>query len=364
MNFYMLLQGIIELFLSLISAVFIFFMSFKVFSLVTRDIDELQELQKNNIAVSVLGASFLFGIMFLVKSSISPAMDTLNFALQSNGFSFSLIFFAIIRILFMYIIAAVFSFLILWLSVKLFLILTTEIDEMHEMKNNNVAVSIVIATFISSIALLLSHPLTTLLSGLVIAPVILEAGLQEHLINTPVFLQGVIELGLSLIGGVSVFFISFRVLNILTKNIDEIAELKKNNIAVAILSSSFILSIMILVKSTLIPANDLLGFTLNGVDNGYGDIFFAILRIVLFLLLASVIGFIVIWFAMRTFFVLTKGIDELKEIKSNNIAIALVVAVLVLSASLLIEHGITTLLNGLVKSPDIGRGLMDISDIK
>jgi len=244
------------------------------------------------------------------------------------------------------------------------LILTTEIDEMEEIKNNNIAISIVIATLISSMALILSHPLMTLLNGLVAAPVILDSGLQEHLINTPVFLQGVIELGLSLIGGIAVFFISFRVLNVLTKNINEISELKKNNIAVAILSSSFILSIMILVKSTLIPANDILGFTLGATDNGYDDILFAILRIVLLLLLSSTIGFIVIWLSMKCFFLLTKGIDELKEIKANNIAIALIVATLVISASLLIEHSIITLLSGLVKSPEIGKGLMDISNIK
>lgn len=364
MNIYMFLQGVVELILSLVSGIFIFFMSFKVFSLVTRDIDELQELQKNNVAVAILGASFIFGIMLLVKAALTPAMDTFTFIFGQNQFSFSLIFFSIVRICLMYIVSAIFSFLILWLSVKLFLILTTEIDEMEEMKNNNIAISIVIATLISSMALILSHPLTTMLNGLVTAPVILDSGLQEHLINTPVFLQGVIELALSLSGGVAIFFISFRVLNILTKNINEIVELKKNNISVAILSSSFILSIMILVNAALIPANDILGFTLGKVDNGYDDIIFAILRIVLFLLLSAIIGFIIIWFAMKVFFLLTKGIDELKEIKANNIAVAIIVAVLVISASLLIEHSITSILNGLVKSPDVGKGLMDITNIR
>lgn len=360
----MVLQGAIELILALLSGLFIFFMSFKVFSLITREINEIQELKKNNIAVSILGSSFLFGIMLLIRTSISPAMDTLNFVLEPGNFKVSFLLFSLLRIVVMYLISAIFSFLILWLSVKIFLLLTTEIDEMSEINNNNISVSIVIATLIASMALLLSEPLSTILNSLVASPVIFDSGLEEHLINIPIFLQGVIELALSLVGGISVFFISFRVLSILTKNIDEIAELKKNNIAVAILSSSFIFGIMLLVRSALIPANDILGFTLGSSNSGYVDILLAILRIVLFLLLSAVIGFVVIWLAMKSFLFLTKDIDELKEIKANNIAIALIVAILVISAAFLIEHSVVTFLNGLIKSPEIGRGLMDLSDIK
>ncbi|OHD18397.1 MAG: hypothetical protein A2086_05870 [Spirochaetes bacterium GWD1_27_9] len=364
MNLMLFLQGLIQIVLSLITGVFIFFMSFKVFSLVTRDIDELAELKSNNIAVSIVGTSFVFAIMLIVKTAISPAMDTLTFSFNVQHISVATIFYSIIRIIIFYIISAVFAFLILWLAIKLFLILTTEMDEMEEIKNNNIAISIVMGTLIISLALVLKEPLTTLLSGLVTSPVIEESGLQPQLINLTIFLQGLIELALSIIGSIMVFFLSFKVLNILTKEVDEIAQLKKNNISVALLLSSFVFSIMILVRATLIPAYEVLGFTLSSTNSTNFMIFFAVLRITLFFVLSSFISFVVIWIAMKGFMFLTKGIDEMKEIANNNIAVAIIVAILVISASMLLESGLTALLNGLIKAPDIGKGLLDISNIK
>ena len=60
----------------------------------------------------------------------------------------------------------------------------------------------------------------------------------------------------------------------------------------------------------------------------------------------------------------TKKIDEISEIKKKNIAISIVIAILVLSAALLVEHGLSILLNSLVKYPEVGRGLLDITNFK
>ncbi|MCK4797933.1 MAG: DUF350 domain-containing protein, partial [Spirochaetes bacterium] len=257
-NIQLVLQGLIEIGLSFLTGLLIFFISFKVFTVLTRDIDELAELKKNNSAIAILVASFIFGIMLLVKAAIGPAMDTLGNTMNAQNASISMVGFAIIRVAVIYIIASVFAFIILWFSMKLFMILTTEIDEMEEIKNNNSAISIVIAVLIISLAIILSHPLTTLLNGMVAPPLVSES-LRQPFVNMDVLLEGLIELGISIIAAIFIFFFAFKVFSVLTKKIDEIEELKSNNIAIAILVSAFIFAMMLLIKAALMPANDALG---------------------------------------------------------------------------------------------------------
>jgi len=364
MNLILVMQGSIEIVISILTSIFIFLMSFKVFSLLTRDIDEMYEIKQNNISVSLLGISFVFGIMLLVKTAIGPSMDTLSTVMSLKTSTVALILLATIRILAIYIISAILAFIILWLAVKFFLILTNDIDEMAEVKKNNLAISILIGTFIISIAYILSSPLSTLLNSFVQAPVIGDAGTKNNFINMSVFSQGLIELGISIVGSIFGFFISFKIFNIFTKNFDESSELKNNNIAIAIVLSAFIFGIMILVKATLAPANETLGFALSSSKASLGIILFAVLRIALFFIITIVIAFILIWITMLFFMKITKDIEEMEEIKNNNIAVSLIIAVLIISVSLLLESGVTSLLNGLIKTPEIGKGLMDISNIK
>jgi uncharacterized membrane protein YjfL (UPF0719 family) len=364
MNLTLIIQGLIEILISFASGIFIFFISFKVFSLLTRNIDELSELKRNNLSVAILGMSFVFGIVMLVKSAINPTMETLNFVMSYQGVTFPTIIYAIIRIIIIYIVSGIFAFLILWLAIKIFLILTSDIDEMEEIKKNNIAVSIIIATFIVSTALILQYPLKTLLNALVASPYIADSEINEHLLNMNILLEGIVELGVSLLGSIFVFFAGFKLFSLFTKKLNETNELKKNNIAVSILLSSFILSIMILTKATLIPANEYLGYVLSAERVPFIDIAIALGRIVAFFIISLFFSFILIWISMKLFIFLTHGIDEMKEIKNNNIAVAFIVAILLVSIAFLLESGLTSLLNGLIQTPDVGKGLLDISNIK
>jgi uncharacterized membrane protein YjfL (UPF0719 family) len=358
------LQGIIEIILSFISGLFIFFISFNVFSLITKDIDELKEIKENNISVAILGVSFVFGIMLIVKSAISPAMDTLTELLQAKEFIIGQTVFAFIRIVVFYVVSALFAFLILWLSIKVFLILTIDIDEMDEIKNKNISVSIIISTLVVSMSILLINPLITLLNGLVAPPAIADSAIKEHLINMNIFLQGLIELGLSIIGVLFVFFVSFKIFQVLTRNIDEMAEIKKNNIAVGILNASFVFSIMLVIKAALIPANQDLDRALNNENAEIILILFSVLRIIGFFILSAIIAFILIWLSLKCFMMLTRGIDEMSEIKNNNVAVAILIAILSISSAFLLQHGITVLLQGMIPLPQLNSGVIDISNIR
>ncbi|HOJ64168.1 MAG TPA: DUF350 domain-containing protein [Spirochaetota bacterium] len=350
MNLVLLSQGLIELIISVIFGLSMFFLSFKVFSLLTKNIDEAKEISNNNVAVSILVASFIFGIMLLIKSSIGPAMETLTTVLSSKESTFIMVIIAIIRIVVFFIFFSIFAFIVLWLAIKLFTLLTTDIDEMEEIKNNNVSVSFIIATLIISMSLILSKPLETVLNGLVAPPS--NTGINSF-ITLSVFLDGLIELGIAIVGTIFVFFLSFKIFNLLTKDIDEIKELKSNNLAISILMAAFIFAIMLIIKAAIEPANSALGFVLADSKATALTIIFVIIRIILFFILAGVIAFVVIWISMNIFVFLTKKIDEFAEIKNKNIAVAIILAILILSLAIMIDHSITAILNGLIKTPEL-----------
>ena len=55
---------------------------------------------------------------------------------------------------------------------------------------------------------------------------------------------------------------------------------------------------------------------------------------------------------------LTKDLDELKEIKENNIAVGLLLGIIIVSMALLLEPGIVTVLDSLIPFPQVS--LIDI----
>jgi uncharacterized membrane protein YjfL (UPF0719 family) len=363
MNYQLFLQGIIEILISLITGLLVFFISFKVFNILTKDIDEIQEIKKNNIAIAILVSSFIFGIMLLVKIVIVPTTDSIKNIIYSNEITLSLVGISLLRIIFLYLISAIFSFVILWFSLKLFMMLTTRMDEMSQIKDNNTSIALVISVLIISITLILIHPFSKLIDGFVAPPIISE-NLKQPFINFPVFINGLIELIIALIAAIFIFFLSLRVINLfLKKNINEYEELKKNNFAVAIMVSSFIFAMMLLIKTAVEPAYNAFE---NAFDNGVimQALLFSIGQIILFFILSALFSFIILWFAMKAFMIFTRTIDEITEIKNKNIAISIVIAILILSAALLVEHGLSILLNSLVKYPEIGKGLLDLTNIR
>lgn len=350
MNLVLLSQGIIELVISIIFALAVFLLSFKVFSVLTKNIDESKEIANNNIAVALLIGSFIFGIILMIKTSIGPVLDILTSVLNSNESTFLTIILTIARILIFFIFSAIFAFVILWLAIKLFTLLTTDIDEMEEIKNNNFSVAIILTTLIISMSLILAKPLETLLTGLVPTKSQLNTTI---FINLSVFLDGLIQLGISIIGTIFIFFLSFKIFNLLTKDIDEIKELKSNSLAISILMSSFIFCIMLIINAAIIPANQSLGFVLADNKATALTIIFVIIRVILFFVLSGFIAFITIWIAINIFMLITKKIHELAEIKNKNIAIAIILGVLILSLAIMIDHSITAILNGLIKTPEL-----------
>jgi len=161
---------------------------------------------------------------------------------------------------------------------------------------------------------------------------------------------GIVHLVLSFILALLATFGAFRIFDKLTRDIDEVSELKANNVAVSVMLSGMLLSSAIIMKTVIQPAISTLQVYLYEGITGL-----AILKVVGFVVAyiagAMVLGIAALWGAVWCFMALTRRIDELAEIKKNNVAVAIVLAVVLVIMGLFLADGINSLLRAVIPFP-------------
>ena len=166
-------------------------------------------------------------------------------------------------------------------------------------------------------------------------------------------IAGILQLILSLLIGLTFIYAGFRFFHKRIKTIDEISELKKNNIAVAILNGSIIISLVIMVKNAIEPAITTFTLTLRNPDSTLSSFLQTAGIMLIQIMVAGAIAFISIYVALSLYTFLTRDLDELDEIKKNNIAVSIVLGVVIISISLLMQQGIKSILDALIPFPTI-----------
>lgn len=171
--------------------------------------------------------------------------------------------------------------------------------------------------------------------------------------NLLVLLSGISAVILSLALGVFVLFIGFRFFSKLSVGIDEEEELQKDNIAVALLSGSLIFSLGIMMKSSIYPLIQAFFNILFYADLGTGRILLGLGYILLQFVIVLFISMSSLWFGVKAFTWLTKDIDEFEEIRNNNIAVSILMAVIIITLALFLQEGIERLLQVMPISPGL-----------
>lgn len=161
---------------------------------------------------------------------------------------------------------------------------------------------------------------------------------------------GLFELVLAVFLGVLTTWFAFHRFTRLTRNIEEMGELKKNNVAVGILLGSTILSVALVVKETSDPVASSLQTVVRGGLSVAG-----VLKVTAIglgsIAVALVMSLAAIWLALRIFLRLTREIDELAEIRANNVAVAIVLGCVIIVIGLFLGHGIQSLLAAIIPMP-------------
>ncbi|MCU0332970.1 MAG: DUF350 domain-containing protein [Ignavibacteriaceae bacterium] len=171
-------------------------------------------------------------------------------------------------------------------------------------------------------------------------------------------ITGIVQVFLSLIVAVTLVYLSSKIFRKLISGINETEELKKNNVAVAILNGSIVLALILVVKKSIESAITIFG---NILRNPEADVSSYIKSAVIMLghiILGGLIAFTAIYTALQIFIWLTKDLDELKEIKENNTAVGILLGIIIVSMALLLQQGVDTILNSLIPFPPVS--LIDI----
>ncbi|MEM3408081.1 MAG: DUF350 domain-containing protein [Candidatus Micrarchaeia archaeon] len=150
-------------------------------------------------------------------------------------------------------------------------------------------------------------------------------------------------------------YLGLRFYDKMTKGIDEIKELKKGNVAVAIILASLILSIGNIVQQGVAQFDNVL---LRGVSIPLFIISF--IMAIIQLSIVVLIAILAIYVAIRVLDSITVGIDELGEIKKGNIAVAIIVAAVIYLVSLVVSGAIADINNLSIFKPEIVASMLGL----
>ena len=167
MNKNLFYYSIAEIGVSIIIGVILLFTTYK---LIDRLVKKEFNISIDNISYSIFSSSVLFSVAYLISGIKAPILNSLRMISENPEYEGSLVIDGLkYTVLFLVIIVIAIAF-INFLSVKLFTIMTKNVNEFKEISKNNIAVSILTATIIISISLLVKESLYLLLESFVPYP--------------------------------------------------------------------------------------------------------------------------------------------------------------------------------------------------
>jgi uncharacterized membrane protein YjfL (UPF0719 family) len=135
-----------------------------------------------------------------------------------------------------------------------------------------------------------------------------------------------VKLVISIIIAVIAQYLAIKVFDWMTTEIDEMAELKKGNVAVGVVLGAVVISIAAIIASGisgLLATTDWMAFAQS----------------FMWLIVAIIIAVGAQFVALSLFMSLTKGIDEQKELKRGNVAVGVVLGAIMIALALVIQAG-------------------------
>lgn len=173
--------------------------------------------------------------------------------------------------------------------------------------------------------------------------------------NLVLFLTGLGKVAFGIAVGALGIFLASRILNRLLRSGEADEEQKKGNVAAGVLYASSLVALGLLVQhavSATFAAMDLMhrGAALTGpVLMRFG--IYALVHVTFSL----AVGAAVIAIGTTLFAKLTRGVDEVAEVRRGNVAPALVLGAVMIVMALMTAPGLQTALDGLLPLPTLGR---------
>ena len=130
--------------------------------------DTEKSLVEGNIAMGIFAGTLVVCNLMLVQPSILPSINTLQTMLVGKeSISFGLLLVSFGFFLFFYIVTTLLSISVLLAATWIYLKATINIDEIKEIKNNNIAVSIMLSLVVLGMSLFIQPSVSRLISSFV-----------------------------------------------------------------------------------------------------------------------------------------------------------------------------------------------------
>lgn len=166
--------------------------------------------------------------------------------------------------------------------------------------------------------------------------------------NTQLFSLALLEILLSIIIAVVVFFISYKILKMLFFRSED---LSGDNLAFTIFASGILLSMGIILSEILPSITNVI--RLATTQNESIDTVSIATYSGLYLFIGFIVAILINGSVFLLFSILTKGVNEFKEIKNNNIPVAILVVSILISITLIAKSSIALMISSLIPYPEV-----------
>lgn len=166
MNSVYIVMGLIEILFAIFLAFLTFIIAFKLLSIFTIDYDDEKEIKQNNTAVGILSAAFIICIGISLREAAIPTLSIIKTTILAPDVTGIAIARAIGFILLHLFTANFVSILSMFISILL-VIWLSPFKSLKPIKDNNIALALIISATIIVTTLLIAQPLLTLLSGMI-----------------------------------------------------------------------------------------------------------------------------------------------------------------------------------------------------
>lgn len=167
-------------------------------------------------------------------------------------------------------------------------------------------------------------------------------------------LFGILDLLITILISFVLIFGSYRFILSATKKFDEEKQLKKKNLSVGISLGGIFVGEAIIVKSAVYPAMAVFQLYATGENRSFIDFVKTMGLSLGFILLTGILAVGIILFCFWLFNRLTPRLDQYEEILDDNRAVAIFMALFIISLCILMSSGVSGLTKALIPFPDVG----------
>ena len=157
------------------------------------------------------------------------------------------------------------------------------------------------------------------------------------------------ELLLSIVFGLLTIFVCLKSINLTFLKSEGEDLLLKPNAAISLFAGAIIISVLLLVHASVLPSIDALrAMVLGGRELDMEILLISFGYFMVFYIITLVISLGVVFLAVQIYMAATINIDEMAEVKKNNIAVAILLSAVLLSMSIFIQPAANRFIASLV----------------